>query len=202
MLGKFADWIIARAQKTPYVHLPGYMMRYWIFPYGKLPFGIAVRVHQILRSDSDRHYHDHPFPYISIVLRGGYVEVTPCSLHNPCTRCERFDLYGGGMEGCSDEVRKLRRAGSIAFRRADSWHRLELIEHLQREDAPRGRTPALYSMRWTAMPCWTLFITGPQRQDAQPGHAAWGFLVDGEKVPADVYLGDRYIPTDYSGAST
>lgn len=36
-----------------------------------------VRLHHIMRSDNDRHFHDHPFSFVSFILRGGYVEYTP-----------------------------------------------------------------------------------------------------------------------------
>lgn len=73
-----SDLIISNAQKTPYFHLDGYMNRWWFIKsrkwYDKV-FG-GARVHQILRSDSDRHLHDHPWPYCTIILKGGYTEVT------------------------------------------------------------------------------------------------------------------------------
>lgn len=164
---RIADWLIRRAQRTPYIHLEGYLNRWWLVPYNR--FGIAARVHQILRSDEDRHLHNHPWPYISIVLRGGYWEVTPATIGK---------LNGGGTYWI--ENRRWRGPGSIAFRRASSWHRIEV---------PDGGD------------CWTLFITGPKRRDHDPQHSSWGFLVDGRKVPADVYLGERYIDTDYRGAA-
>lgn len=48
-------------------------MRRWFFwcPW----FGI--RVHHILRSDPDEHVHSHPWAFISILLTGGYTEMTP-----------------------------------------------------------------------------------------------------------------------------
>lgn len=49
-----------------------YMER-WVF---YTPIG-CVRLHHILRSDSDRHHHDHPFDFTSVILRGGYIEYQP-----------------------------------------------------------------------------------------------------------------------------
>lgn len=37
----------------------------------------AVWLHRIARPDADRHLHDHPRSFLSIVLRGGYVEEVP-----------------------------------------------------------------------------------------------------------------------------
>lgn len=81
-----SDWIIARAQRTPYWHLEGYMDRWWFLnPYPNrsddpdtrnrlmraLP---SIRVHHILRADLDRNLHDHPWNARTIILRGAYVE--------------------------------------------------------------------------------------------------------------------------------
>ncbi len=35
----------------------------------------GIYVHHLLRSDHDRALHDHPWPFISIVLRGGYAVI-------------------------------------------------------------------------------------------------------------------------------
>lgn len=74
----------SRATRTPYFDLPGYMLRNWILGarsiernrdnpawgdaappraglvYRWLCARIAIRAHTILRSDRDRHLHDHP----------------------------------------------------------------------------------------------------------------------------------------------
>jgi hypothetical protein len=69
--------LIARARRTPYSHLPSYMDRFWLFnAYGPncrawLP---SIRIHHILREDYDRHPHDHPWEWRTIVLRGWYWE--------------------------------------------------------------------------------------------------------------------------------
>ena len=179
-LGRWiADRLIARAQRTPYVHLPGYLERWWLIPYNRT--GIAARVHRFLDSDPGRDLHDHPWPYISIVLRGGYFEVTRCTPSKPCTSCAEAREWGIVEEladaDCPRLVATWRGPGSVAFRRASSFHRIDLnIDHIH--GRPRD--------------CWTLFITFRARQP-------WGFLVNGEKVPASEYLGDSYIDTAYEG---
>ena len=80
------DWLIRRAQRTPYFHITGadgsvYMERYWLFnPYDKvqksrwrgwLP---SIRLHRIVREDRDRHLHDHPWDARTVILRGWYIE--------------------------------------------------------------------------------------------------------------------------------
>lgn len=108
-----SGWIIRRAQRTPYRHLDGYMNRYWLFnPYEdtagryidlswwrrRLP---SVRVHHILREDTDDHLHDHPWDARTIILRGVYVEeylnkrgeLVGASRINGDTRAIRFGEY-------------------------------------------------------------------------------------------------------------
>ena len=48
-------------------------MRRWTI---ETPLG-QIRLHHILRSDNDRHYHDHPFDFVSLILSGGYIEHRP-----------------------------------------------------------------------------------------------------------------------------
>lgn len=48
-----------------------YMIRCRIF---ECPW-FRVFFHRILRSDSDRHLHDHPFNFVSFMVRGCYTEI-------------------------------------------------------------------------------------------------------------------------------
>jgi hypothetical protein len=75
-----------------------YMLRWWIIPRNKW---FNIYLHKVCRDDDDRALHDHPWVSLSIVLKTGYVEVTP-----------------GG--------RKSFRAGSVIYRNATYQHRLEL----------------------------------------------------------------------------
>ncbi len=83
--------------RRPYLHLEGYMERFWIL---RTPW-LSARLHRILRSDHDRDLHDHPWDYASVILRGGYWEVT----------ADGKRWYG---------------PGSVVFRRAGHLHRLVL----------------------------------------------------------------------------
>lgn len=47
------------------------MVRYILF---RAP-ALGVYLHHFYRSDYDRALHDHPWPFVSIVLKGGYLEV-------------------------------------------------------------------------------------------------------------------------------
>lgn len=43
-----------------------------------LVFGLAsIRVHHFLCSDDDRAFHDHPWWFITFVIKGGYTDVSP-----------------------------------------------------------------------------------------------------------------------------
>lgn len=102
------DKIIARAMQTPYHkghlrHADGslYMGRYALFESKYL----SARVHHIATEDHDDVPHDHPWNFISIVLRGGYVE----------------------RLGLLDEAAIARREGSIAHRKAKDAHRITYV---------------------------------------------------------------------------
>lgn len=45
----------------------------WTFVF----FGFSVRLHHWIRSDDKRFFHDHPFNFVSIILKGEYENVTP-----------------------------------------------------------------------------------------------------------------------------
>lgn len=84
-----AAYLIRRAQRTPYFHLPAYMERWWLFNaydsdpslsaeqrraairFPRLP---SIRIHHILRADDADHLHDHPWAARTIILAGWYVE--------------------------------------------------------------------------------------------------------------------------------
>ena len=77
---------------------PVYLIRYSLF---KCPW-FAVKLHKIILSDED-YFHDHPWSFISIILKGGYIEHTP----------ERSRLYG---------------AGSILWRPSPSIHKIQVYQ--------------------------------------------------------------------------
>ena len=77
-----------------------YLTRYYLFLKERKWFPFNVFLHNFHRSDPDD-LHDHPWPYCTIILRGGYWEHTP-------------------------NGRFWRRAGSIRFAGSRSLHRVEL----------------------------------------------------------------------------
>lgn len=134
-LQRLVQWLIDRASRTPYFDIHNeadgtlYMGRDWLMPLWLLredeaegclkpkpwlPF--AIRLHHIARPDLDRDYHDHPSTFISLVLRGGYVERRPTSA-TPCWCAAEEDHY---------EV--VRKPGSIALRRYTDRHRISSVE--------------------------------------------------------------------------
>lgn len=62
-----------------------------------------IYVHNLCSSDPDPELHDHPWSFVSIILKGGYTEHTPLGVFE-------------------------RKAGQIIFRQAGSPHHLELSE--------------------------------------------------------------------------
>jgi hypothetical protein len=90
-----ANYLIKRAQHTPYFHLEGYMDRWWLFnPYGLdrslpeaerhtpiYPSFRSYRIHHILREDLARDMHNHPWPARTIILKGWYWEDRDDGLH-------------------------------------------------------------------------------------------------------------------------
>lgn len=152
--GFVVDWIIRRAQRTPYFDLEHegslYMQRWWIrqppghgahaSTYEKQKSGIGIRIHRTVRSDRGRDLHDHPWANISIVLRGGYWEILPIYQGQDAY----FDAHA--------YKRVWRGPGSIIFRSARTRHRLEIPEYMNGKPGE----------------AWSLFIMGPWQRD-------WGF---------------------------
>lgn len=99
-------------------HLGAYMRR-WIL---RTPWG-TLRVHNVMKSDEGRDFHDHPFNFTSLILWGGYLE------HRPGCEADSFDDYRwcrilayGRACACTYYG-----PGSIVRRKAEDLHRLELI---------------------------------------------------------------------------
>lgn len=157
-----ADYLIRRAQRTPYFHLPGYMNRWWLFNgyssdqslsegergnskrFAWLP---SIRVHHILREDLASHMHDHPWNARTIILRGDYTE----------RRLER------GLELEWEEVTHERRPGSTARVLFGEFHHIERV-------STGGVFTLFFSWKYAG---------------------GWGFLVNGRKVPWRQYVTDH-----------
>lgn len=89
-----------------------YMHRYYLFLKDRVKFPFNVTLHKIVKSD-DPIFHDHPWPYMTIVLKGGYWEHTPI-----------FNKDGKAFA----EFTTWRGPGSVIIRKAKEYHWLEMDE--------------------------------------------------------------------------
>jgi hypothetical protein len=79
-----------------------YMIRFFVWgSRGEGEDGRGLRLHIIKGSDSARMYHDHPYNFKSLLLKGTYFEHTP-------------------------EGSRWYRAGQINRKTTDDWHRLDV----------------------------------------------------------------------------
>ena len=53
-----------------------YLERYYLFLKDRKKFPFNVFLHKFLKGDPDD-VHDHPWPYATLILKGGYYEWTP-----------------------------------------------------------------------------------------------------------------------------
>ena len=87
-----------------------YLERYYVFLKHRNRFPFNIFVHKFLKSDPDD-VHDHPWPYFTIILKGGYWEWIPV-----------FNTRGAKIH----EYCVWRRPGSFRFASANTYHRIEL----------------------------------------------------------------------------
>ena len=87
-----------------------YLHRYYLFLKDRKWFPFNITLHKIVKSD-DPIFHDHPWAYMTIILKGGYWEWTPV-FNNEGKKIAEFQTWRG--------------PGSIVMRGAKEYHRLEL----------------------------------------------------------------------------
>ena len=92
-----------------------YLERYYLFLKDRKRFPFNVFLHKFLKSDPDD-VHDHPWPYATLILKGGYYEWTPI-----------FD--GGGKKIAETCV--WRKPGHFRTCSANSYHRIELDPNVE-----------------------------------------------------------------------
>ena len=85
--------------------------RYYVFLKDRLHFPFNIFVHKFCKSDPDD-VHDHPWPYATLILKGGYYEWVP-----------EFDTAGQMFS----ETRHWRGPGHFRICSANSYHRIELV---------------------------------------------------------------------------
>ena len=96
--------VLDRASNEPYLE------RYYLFLKDRERFPFNVFLHKFLKSDPDD-LHDHPWPYATLILKGGYYEWVPT-----------FNRQGNKI----GETRYWRGPGHFRVCRATSYHRIEL----------------------------------------------------------------------------
>ena len=96
--------VMDRGENEPYLE------RYYLFLKERDRFPFNVFLHKFLKSDPDD-VHDHPWPYTTIILRGGYWEWIPI-----------FDSVGRK----TGEIQHWRGPGHFRTCSATSYHRIEL----------------------------------------------------------------------------
>jgi len=115
---KFLHWLDSRGRRRivmDRIDQEPYLERYYVFFRDRKWFPFNVFVHRFLKSDPDD-VHDHPWPYATLILRGGYWEWTP-----------NFDSRGRKIS----ETRHWRGPGHFRFCRANSYHRIELAQDIE-----------------------------------------------------------------------
>lgn len=123
LLDRLADRLIERAKRTPYFPIYKrnglYMDRFWLLPPGRYRWQrwirVSVRVHHICQPDTDYDLHDHPWRFVSLVLRGWYREKLPAHQDQHPARDPLAHRY------------KIRRAGSWATRAATDRHSIQAV---------------------------------------------------------------------------
>ena len=113
MFGKFLDLLDRMGRKRivmDRVNDEPYLERYYLFLKDRDRFPFNVFLHKFLKSDPDD-VHDHPWPYATLILRGGYWEWTP-----------QFDQHGQKV----GEIAAWRNPGHFRICAANSYHRIEL----------------------------------------------------------------------------
>ena len=119
MFGKFLKFLEARGRKRivyDRVDNEPYLERYYLLLRDRgehFPFNIFL--HKFLKSDSDD-LHDHPWPYATLFLKGGYWGWRP-----------QFNSKGEKI----GEIARWCGPGSLRFARANSYHRIELDPALE-----------------------------------------------------------------------
>jgi hypothetical protein len=154
-----------------------YLIRRTLFSFGSW---FSIKYHQILVSD-EACMHDHPWSFLTIILKGGYYEWTPQKQKDSGEYINsQFSITG------ENENRYWHKPGSIMYRPANWEHRLELKEseqlwHVDRNDG---------NIFLTEIPphtiiAHTLVFTGKVVRD-------WGFITKNGWIFWKDYNRDRH----------
>lgn len=86
-----------------YSNIENFLHRFTILKIGKL----HIRLHKIKSADKTTLFHNHPFHYISVILKGGYTEKI---------------LFSNTIK------EKTHNVGKVIFRKNDVFHRIEKLK--------------------------------------------------------------------------
>lgn len=130
------SWVKRLISLKPHFAIGGldnpYLFRWYVLP--RNPW-LNLYLHKFVRDDEDRALHDHPWWFVSLILRGGYVE----------------HYWGRFLNGTWGEHFRVAKPGSIIRRPATHQHRVVL-----NRGSSSGENPG------QPLPAWTLFLTGPK----------------------------------------
>jgi len=96
--------VLDRQSKEPYLE------RYYLFLKDRKSFPFNIFLHKFLKGDPGD-VHDHPWPYATLILKGGYWEWTPL-------------FNSDGLQ--VGEKAQWRGPGHFRFCKSNSYHRIEL----------------------------------------------------------------------------
>ena len=149
--------VLAPFGMRPYRHDIGDYMSRWILIHP----GGTVRLHNIRREDADNDLHDHPWDFVSIILRGGYIEEVP---KNPLDRAGQ-----GGTEFITYTP------GCVNVVSAEDSHRIDLVMDNRLDPLEPGETGV-----------WTLVFAGNYKR----GWGFWS-RYSGKFIPWRVYTNSK-----------
>jgi hypothetical protein len=110
MLLKLLDQLGRKRIINDRINNEPYLERYYLFLKERERFPFNVFLHKFLKGDPDD-VHDHPWPYATLILKGGYYEWVPV-----------FNTIGEKI----NEIRYWRGPGHFRTCSAGSYHRIEL----------------------------------------------------------------------------
>ena len=112
---RFLNWLDSKGRKRVImdrIDNEPYLERYYVLFNTRQHTGFNVYLHKFLKGDPDD-VHDHPWPYATFILAGGYYEWVPV-----------FNTIGEKI----NEIRYWRGPGHFRICKPNSYHRVELKE--------------------------------------------------------------------------